>query len=112
MKKRLAALILIVLLSIAGAASYAYMVVRCLTLADNRAKEMLAGMDVFGNAGLFGGSRYETISSHAGRELRQGTWWAVCLSACLDLLQKGHCVGANAIEQPLIDAIGKFQKSR
>lgn len=109
MKKRLAALILIVLLSLAGAAAYVHLVLRCLTLADDRAKEMLAGIDLFGNTGLFGGSRYETISSHTGREIKRGTWWAVCLSACLDLLQKGHCEGANALEQPVLDAIKEFE---
>lgn len=112
MKKRFAALILIMLLSASGVASYICMVVRCLVLADDRAKEMLAGLDVFGNTGLFGGSRYETISSHTGRELQRGTWWAVCLSAFLDLLQKGHCAGANALEQPVLDVIEKTKSQK
>ena len=109
MKIRLAAIILLVLLSLAAIVAFAHLVVRCLILADDRAKEMLAGLDVFGNTGMFGGVRYETISSHTGRELKSRTWWAVALSWCLDLLQKGHCAGANAGEQPILDAINSVQ---
>jgi hypothetical protein len=63
---------------------------------------------MFGNAGLFGGSPYESISSHVGREIRtadRAPWWALALDALLDLIQAGHCEEANRREQPIVDAI-------
>lgn len=109
MKIRLVGLILIVLLTLAAIVSWLHLVVRVVLVPDNRAREMLAGLDVFGNTGMFNGSRFETISSHTGRELRKGTLWAVCLSAMLDVLEKGHCAGANDLEQPLLDAIKNYR---
>jgi hypothetical protein len=109
MKVRLAGLILMVLLTVSAVLAWLHLLVRIMVLADDRAREMLCGLDLFGNTGLFNGSRWETISSHTGRELPKRTWWAVCLSAGLDVLQKGHCAGANALEQPLLDVIKKFE---
>lgn len=108
MKVRVAGLILIALLTLAAIASWVHLVVRVVLVPDGRAREMLGGLDVFGNTGMFNGSRFETISSHTGRECLRGTRWALWLSAGLDLLQKGHCAGANALEQPLLDAIEAF----
>ena len=109
MKTRLAGLILIVLLTLAAIVAWLHLALRIVISPDDRAREMLAGLDVFGNAGMFGGSRWETISSHTGREAVRGTRWAVWLSAALDLLQRGHCAGANASEQPLLDAIKNYK---
>ena len=112
MKVRAAGLILIVLLTLAAIVSWLHLVVRVVLVPDNRAREMLAGLDVFGNTGMFNGSRFETISSHTGRECLRGTRWALWLSGSLDLLQKGHCAGANALEQPLLDAIQRYEPQK
>jgi predicted permease len=108
MTKRLAGIILIVLLSLAAIVGWFYMVLRVLVLADDKSKGMLAGLDTFGNVSLFGGSRFESISSQTGRELGNKTRWAVILNGFLNLIQKGHCKGANELEQPLLDYIEKF----
>lgn len=50
---------------------------------------------------LIGGSAYESISSRAWRERDRP--WARFVIWFTDLLQKGHCEGANAMEQPRLD---------
>ncbi len=109
MMVRLAGLILMLLLTPVAILGWLHLVARGLLFADTRAREMLGALDTFGNAAVFGGSRIETISSHAGREARRGTWWAVWVCAGLDVLQKGHCEGANALEQPLLDAVERYK---
>lgn len=53
---------------------------------------------------LFGGDPDETISSRAGKAMREGKRWGCMLCRFLDLFQRGHCdksiepnVGANAV---------------
>ena len=109
MIRRIAGLILLILLTPAAIIAWIHLTLRVIIWPDNKAAEILTGLDLFGNAGMFNGSRWETISSHAGRELGKGTRWAIILSAFLDVLEKDHCIGANANEQPLLDEIHRFQ---
>jgi hypothetical protein len=72
------------------------------------ARKALTALDLFGNASVLAGNPYETISSHTGRELAYGTWWAVAINAVLDVLQPGHCTGAAKQEAPQLAALAPF----
>lgn len=70
-----------------------------------KAKDALRCMDELVNAAWFGGSAYESLSSHAWRE--RGKWWARAIIWLTDLLQRGHCEEANRREQPIMDFVNK-----
>lgn len=107
MNRRAAALVILVLLTATAIISYLHLIARCFLSPDDRAKEILIGLDVFSNAGMFGGSRWETISSHTGRAARHGDWWALYLNRFLNLLDPGHCERTNSAEQPVLDMLKK-----
>lgn len=105
MHHRLAALVILMLLTMASVVAYLHLILRCVFRPDDRAKEILIGLDVFCNAGMFGGSRWETVSSHTGRERRRETWWALILGWVLDRIEPQHCAKANDVEQPVLDLL-------
>lgn len=107
MHHRLTALIILMLLTTASVVAYLHLILRCVFHPDDRAKEILIGLDVFCNAGMFGGSRWETVSSHTGREIKNETWWALILRWVLDHIEAGHCESSNAVEQPVLDLLEK-----
>lgn len=107
MHTRLAALIILILLTLASLVAYAHLILRCVFRSDDRAKEILLGLDGFCNAGVFGGSRWETVSSHTGREVKRGTTWAMVLAFLLDRIEPHHCAKANDCEQPVIDLLDR-----
>lgn len=72
-----------------------------------RAKPALRAWDHMANAGLFAGSPYESLSSHAWRDRTR--WWAKVVIWVTDLFQKGHCQEANGHEQPVVDAIAAIK---
>lgn len=59
------------------------------------------------NVMLFNGSPYESTSSHAWRARDKA--WAKAVIAITDLLEPGHCEGANRREQPLLDAVANLK---
>lgn len=105
LKQRLAGLVLLALLGPVALLGLLATLLLVLCGPIDKARSALRGMDMFGNASVFAGSYWETISSHAGREAAAGARWAVWLSRALDVLQRGHCAAANAQEQPLLNAI-------
>lgn len=105
MGHRIAALVILLLLTLASFVAYAHLILRCIFHPDDRAKEILLGLDGFCNAGMFAGSRWETVSSHTGREIRRETWWALVLGWLLDHIEHGHCAKANSTEQPVMDLL-------
>lgn len=107
MHPRLVALVILLLLTGAGVVSFFHLVLRCIFHPDDRAREMLLGLDGFSNAGMFNGSRWETVSSHTGREIERNTWWALLLGWVLNHLDAGHCAKANELEQPVMDLLKK-----
>lgn len=107
MSHRIAALVILLLLTLASFVAYAHLILRCIFHPDDRAKEILLGLDGFCNAGMFAGSRWETISSHTGRAARRGDWWAMYLNRFLNLLDPGHCERTNSAEQPVLDMLNK-----
>lgn len=63
---------------------------------------ILIALDQFGNA-LFAGDPDETISSRAGKAMREGKAWGCVLCRVLNLFENEHCAksiegdeGANA----------------
>ena len=105
MNHRLTALIILMLLTMASIIAYLHLILRFAFSPDERAKEILIGLDVFCNAGMFGGSRWETVSSHACRERKRATWWALILGWVLDKIEPNHCEEANQVEQPAMDLL-------
>lgn len=104
---RVTALIILVLLTVGAIVSLAHLYLRFLLHPDKQTREMVLGLDGFVNAGMFGGSRWETVSSHTGREMKKGTWWAVWLSRVLHELEPHHCERTNEVEQPVMDLLEK-----
>lgn len=73
-------------------------------------KRALRGLDMAANASVLAGSPFETISSHCGRV--QTTWWARGVIWITDRVDRpGHCVGAAAKEQPLLELIDGHRKA-
>lgn len=107
MHHRLTALIILLLLTMASFVAYVHLILRCIFHPDDRAREILIGLDFFVNAGAFGGSRWETVSSHTGREVKKETGWALLLSWLLNQIEPGHCTKANDVEQPVMDLLQK-----
>lgn len=74
-------------------------------------KRALRGLDMSANASALAGNPFETMSSHCGRV--QSTWWAKGVIWITDRVDRpGHCVGANAEEQPLLDLIETHRKTQ
>ncbi len=74
-------------------------------------KRALRAYDMAANASALAGNPFETLSSHCGRV--RSTWWARGIIWITDRVdQPGHCVGANAKEQPLLDLIDKHRSNR
>lgn len=108
MKQRLAGLVLFAMLALVAVPGLVLLPLLILFGPVDAARRALRGLDMFGNSAVFGGSPYESISSHVGREMRSVEpvpWWALMLDALLDLIQAGHCEEANRREQPIVDAV-------
>lgn len=103
MKMRTAGLVLWLLLCLVAIPSLLILPVLVLIGPIPWARQALHGFDQFANAALFRGSAMESISSHAWRDRDKPVF--ACIVWFLDQIQRGHCQGANAIEQPLIDLI-------
>lgn len=74
-------------------------------------KRALRAYDMAANASALAGNPFETMSSHCGRV--RTTWWARGIIWITDKVdQPGHCVGANAKEQPMLDLIDKHKQTR
>lgn len=56
---------------------------------------LLIALDQFGNA-LFAGDPDETISSRAGKAMREGKVWGCVLCSALNWFERDHC--AKSIE--------------
>lgn len=105
MKQRLAGVVLWLLLCLVALPSLLLLPLLIWAGPIPWARDSLRGFDQFANATLFRGNPLETLSSHAWRD--RAAPWAAFLVWFLDLIQPGHCQGANAIEQPILDNIDK-----
>jgi len=75
------------------------------------AKRALRAYDMSANASALAGNPFETMSSHSGRV--RNTWWARGVIWITDMVDHpGHCVGANAKEQPLLDLIENYRANQ
>lgn len=107
MKERLLGLVLLALLLLVVVPGLFFQVFLILCGPERWARDSLRALDNFGNASIFRGNPYETISSHVGNLILRGNapWWAKALDRFLGKLEAGHCVGAALDEKPILDAI-------
>lgn len=70
-----------------------------------QARQTLRTWDELANAGLFNGSAYESLSSHAWRD--RSRWWAKGIIWITDRLQPGHCAGAFESERAIVEFIDR-----
>jgi hypothetical protein len=78
---------------------------------SDAAKRALRAYDMAANASALAGNPFETMSSHCGRV--RTTWWARGVIWITDHVDRpGHCVGANAKEQPLMDLIETYRATQ
>ncbi len=70
-------------------------------------KEAARAFDQFGNASVFAGSRFETISGHTGRLIESDAppTWATRMHKFLDFFERGHCAKEKEREAPILAAI-------
>ena len=89
LKQRIGALLLVLLLWPVSLLALLLVPLLVALLPLPRAWQCVTGLDFMGNAIVFGGSPYETISAHAWYS--RASWWGRALCAALDLVQSGHC---------------------
>lgn len=106
MRARLLALVLWMIFLVPHCLAPLLALWRILFCSTQHAKDGLRSMDMTANCLIFAGSPYESVSSHSWREMGRKKW-AERIVELTDLIQQGHCAGANRIEQPIVDFVTK-----
>lgn len=102
MRHRLEALGMCLLLCLVAVPALLVLPLLCLFAPLKQAWACIGALDRFGNAALWAGSEFETISSAAWRFERR---WLVRLC---ELLERDHCERAYYNEKPLIDFVNPY----
>jgi hypothetical protein len=72
-------------------------------IAPQRSIPSIRCFDEMANAFWFGGSAYESLSSHAWRA--RDTWWGRLIIWVTDLADKGHCERQNEYERRIVEFV-------
>lgn len=70
-----------------------------------RSRQPMRTFDEMANTFWFGGSAYESLSSHAWDA--RHTWWGRLIVAVTDLADPGHCQRANGFEKRIVELVVK-----
>ena len=68
-----------------------------------RSRHSMRVFDELTNTFWFGGSSYESLSSHAWKA--KNTWWGAFVVWITDLVEPGHCKRANEYEQRIVEFV-------